>query len=136
MPATLCAARLSMTTTSPGWRANERLLDIGAERGPSHRAVEHQGRDDAALAQAGDKGRGAPVAVRHRCDQALAARRPAIKAGHLGVEPGLIEEDEPAPVHVALPGPPALPAPGDIRAVLLGRSQALFLCRSPSRRSR
>jgi len=37
--------------------------------------------------QAGDKRRGgAPVAVRHRCDQALAARRPGHKGGSFGVD--------------------------------------------------
>jgi hypothetical protein len=37
-------------------RGRERLLDIGAESGAGHQAVEHQARDNAALAKAGDEG--------------------------------------------------------------------------------
>ena len=72
--------------------------------------------------QAGHKGGGLPVPVRGRIDQPLAARAAAIAAGHVGGRPGLVEEDEAARVHVALPDAPVPPLLGHVGPVLLGGS--------------
>src|SRR5947207_14925615 len=72
--------------------------------------------------------------MRHRSDQPLAASAAAVKTGHLGRQPGLVEKHEAGRIHVALPDPPAVSPSGNIGTVLLGRPQALFLNRSPSRR--
>ncbi len=69
--------------------------------------------------------------VRHRSDQPLAASAAAVKTGHLGRQPGLVEKHEAGRIHVALPDPPAVSPIGNIGTVLLGRPQALFLNRSP-----
>jgi hypothetical protein len=116
-------------------RRGQELLDIGAERRAGHRSVEHQRRDDAALAQAGDEGRGAPVAVRHGRDQALARRATTVTARHVGGGAGLVEEHEPRRVHEALPASPLPAFGGDVGAVLLRRPQRLFFTLRPSRPS-
>ena len=50
---------------------DEHLLDVGLEGVAVDRAVEHQGRDNAVEAQAGDEGRGLPVAVRNAGEPAF-----------------------------------------------------------------
>ena len=107
-------------------RRRERLLDIGSERRTGHRPVEDHRRDDAALSQSGDEGGRSPVPMRHRSDQPLAASAAAVKTGHLGRQPGLVEKHEAGRIHVALPDPPAVSPIGNIGTVLLGRPQALM----------
>jgi hypothetical protein len=60
--------------------------------------------------------------MRHRRDQALAARAAAVAPRHVGGGPGLIDEDEPRRVHEALPAAPARALAGDVETVLLGGS--------------
>ena len=83
--------------------------------------------------QAGNEGRGFPVAVGCVVDQALAPLTPAVEAGHVGGGTCLVQEDEALAVHVALTDPPALTLARHVRTVLLGCPQALFLCVRPSR---
>src|SRR3954467_9067234 len=62
-----------------------------------------------------------------------ARRAPAVEAGHRCGCGGLVHEAEALAIHVALPHPPAAPVPGHVGPILLGRSQALFLCDRSSR---
>src|SRR3954470_9413719 len=114
-------------------RRREHLLDVGAERLPGHGPIEHKRRDDPARPQARHDGRGLPVAKRRCIDQALAPGAPAVEAGHRCGRGGLVDEDEALTIHVALPHPPAGPVAGHVGPILLGRSQALFLCDRSSR---
>src|SRR5215210_2870229 len=114
-------------------RRREHLLDVGAERLPGHGPIEHKRCDDPARSQARHDGRGLPVAKRRCIDQALAPWAPAVEAGHRCGRGGLVDEDEALTIHVALPRPPAAPVPGHVGPILLGRSQALFLCDRSSR---
>ena len=116
-------------------RRRQELLDVGAESGAGHRPVEDERSGDAGCAQAGNKGRGAPMAVWSGVDKAIAFRTPAIAADHVGGHSRLVEKDKRGRVHVALPNPPLLAMAGNVRAVLLSGPQALFLCERPSRRS-
>ncbi len=62
----------------------EDLTDIGEEHGPVHRAVADERRGHAAQAQCAGEGRGLPMTMRHTGPAALASRRAAPQAGHLG----------------------------------------------------
>ena len=62
----------------------------------------------------------------HAVPAALADRRPAIKARHLGVDACLIEEDEAMRIDEGLGRPPQLAAGRDVGPVLLGRAQGFF----------
>jgi hypothetical protein len=73
--------------------------------------------------------------VAERClgQQAPAARRATVEPGHLGAGAGLVDEDELVGIDKGLRRPPD-PAPGgDIRAVLFGGAECLFLNDNPRR---
>jgi hypothetical protein len=49
-----------------------------------------------------------------------------VHAGHVGLGPGLVDEDEPRGIEPSLIALPALTPPFDVGTVLLGRVQAFF----------
>ena len=104
----------------------ERLADVDAEGVAIHGSVEHPGRGEPRQAQAGDEGHGLPVTEGHAVAAALADRRPAIEARHLGVDTGLVEEDQAMRIDEGLSRLPQLAAGGDVGPVLLGRAQGFF----------
>jgi hypothetical protein len=65
--------------------------------------------------------------VRDLCAQPLAARRPAVRAGHVGLGPGLVEEDQAGRIDAALILAPLRAPTAYVRAILLARDQRLFL---------
>ena len=104
----------------------EHLADVDAEGVAIHRSVEHPGRGEPREPEAGNQGHGLPVAEGHAVPAALADRRPAVEARHLGVDAGLVEEDEATGIDERLGRPPQLAARRDIGPVLLGRAQGFF----------
>ena len=106
---------------------DEPLLDPGLEGVPVDGAAEDEGRDPSPQGQAGDEGAGLPVAVGCSHPQALAAWAAPVRAGHVGLRPGLVEEDQPRGIEVGLPVEPGLPAFQDVRAILLAGMAGLFL---------
>ena len=65
-------------------------------------------------------------------DQSLAARRAPVGACHVGLGPGLVDEDEARGIKPALILLPLCPPPRDVRAILLAGVQAVFLKLMPS----
>src|SRR6185369_8167613 len=65
--------------------------------------------------------------MRHRSPQPQAARTPAIAPRHVRGGPGLVDEDQALGVESGLTTDEHTSGLGDIRAVLLGRVQGLFL---------
>ena len=59
--------------------------------------------------------------------QASAAKRPAVKPGHIGFGPSLVDEDQTRSVDLLLPLLPAPAVAADVRPVLLPRDERLFL---------
>jgi hypothetical protein len=115
---------------------DEELLDIGAKALAVDRAVEQAGRVEAVVAQRGEEGRGFPMAVRNLGDQALAARRPAVAARHVGLGPGLVDEDQARRIDAALTGAPARAMAAYVRARLLAGDEGLLWMARPSFRRR
>jgi hypothetical protein len=66
------------------------------------------------------------VAMRDPVDQALAAGAAAVGAGHVGLRPGLVDEDQAAGIKPRLMTFPALSLARYVRPVLLGGVQAFF----------
>ena len=60
------------------------LLDIGEESTAVHRAVDDTRGGERVCAQARDKGRGFPVAMRDFTDQPFASRCPTAQSCHVG----------------------------------------------------
>jgi hypothetical protein len=77
--------------------------------------------------------KGTPMPVRDEAAQACPFGAPAPQGGHVGLDPGLIDEDEPARIKSGLPGSPTLAPTRDAGASLFEGKQC-FLNRSPSRR--
>ena len=75
------------------------------------------------------------MAVRPLVDHALAPRRPAVGAGHVGLGPRLVDEDEAVGFGAWLPRTPGRAALLHVRAVLFRRMDRLFLYVSPCRRN-
>ena len=105
---------------------DQQLTHIGGEPLPVDRPVEHEGGVYAVVAQRRDEGHGAPVAVRGLGDQGLAPCAPAVGPDHVGLGPGLIDEDQPPRVNLALMALPPRPAPGDVGAVLFAGVHGFF----------
>jgi hypothetical protein len=66
------------------------------------------------------------VAVRGKAAQALSSRPPAAQRGHVGLDPGFVDEDEPLRIDAALPRSPALASASDVGPSLLKREQRFF----------
>jgi len=104
----------------------EDLLDIGSERRCVDRAVEDAGRGQAVAAQGPEEGHGAPVAMWGMAMQALAAWTPTPHRGHIGLDPGLVDEDQVLRVEPGLPALPALTPSGDVLSGLFQGEQGFF----------
>ena len=105
---------------------DELLLDIGAEALAVDRPVEDTRSGKPVAAQGAEEGQRAPVAMRGEAAQALASRSPAAQRRHVGLDPGLVDEDQPPRVEAGLPGSPTLPPAGNVGAGLLKGEQRFF----------
>ncbi len=119
--------RLSSTTTSPGLRVGTRLcstqaVNVAALMG----AVEDAGCHNLALTQAADEGQGLPMSVRNLGDERCPAHEPAPQAGHVGPDPGLVQEDEAFRRDPMLMNFPSVPEARHLGAVLFARHQSFF----------
>jgi hypothetical protein len=113
---------------------DQELRDVGEEALAVDRAVEETRRLDAIAPQSGQERRGFPMSVRDLVDQSAPARRPAVKAGHVGLGPGLVDEDEPRRIDELLILAPSDPVALYVRTVLLAGDERLFLGVKPMRR--
>ncbi len=73
------------------------------------------------------------MAERRLGQQTPTARGAAVEPGHLGAGAGLIDKDELVGIDKGLRRPPDAASGGDVRTVLLGGAQCLFLNDSPRR---
>ena len=92
----------------------EHLLHVGSEDVPVDGSINHPRGINAVMAQRRDEGKRLPVSVRNARLQPLTARSPAAQGGHVGLDPGFVEEDEPFGINPVLMGLPARPFAGDI----------------------
>jgi hypothetical protein len=105
---------------------DELLLHIGAEAFTVDRAVEDAWSGKPVAAERAEKGQRAPVAMRGEAAQALAFWSPAAQRGHVGLDPSLVDEDQPPRVEAGLPRSPTLPSAGNVGAGLLKGEQRFF----------
>ena len=102
------------------------LLDIGAEAFAVDRAVEHARDCEPVAAQCTEEGQRPPAAVGCEAAQTFAFRAPAAQWRHVGLDPGLVDEDQPPRIEPGLPGAPAVAPARDIGAGLLKGEQCFF----------
>jgi len=91
-----------------------------------HRSVEDQGGDNAFLTQAGNESRGTPVAMRRTTDQALPTSTAAMASMHVGLGPGLINEDQAPGIEAVLIIAPPPACGSDVRPVLFVGQHGFF----------
>jgi len=99
-------------------RRQQDLLDIGTEAFPVDRPVEQAGSSKAIVTQRAEEGHGAPATVRCEGPQTLALWRPSAQRSHVGLNPGLVDEDEAPWIEASLPRSPAPPSAQDVGASL------------------
>lgn len=104
----------------------ELLLDIGTEALAVDRSVEDARCGQPVIAQRSQKGQRAPVAMRCKCMQTLALRSPTPDGRHVGLDPCLVNEDEPFGIEMRLEGFPSLTSASDIGAGLFKGEQCFF----------
>src|SRR5271166_3787192 len=81
---------------------DEDLLHIGPEALAIDRTVEKPGCGNSVVAQGGDKGRRLPATVRDLGLEPGAAKRPPTQRRHVGLGPGLVDEDQALGLNAAL----------------------------------
>jgi hypothetical protein len=102
------------------------LFDVSEEAGAVDRAVDDARRGKAIAAQSCQEGQRAPVPLRNFPDQLTPARRPAPPACHIGLGPGLVDEDQARGIKSVLIALPACPPAGDVGPILLDGEQCFF----------
>ena len=107
-------------------RRDQAALDISAEDRAGHRPVDDKGCGHRVDPQAGDKGRGFPMAMRHPPDQPRTAAAAAVAAGHVGGRAGLVDKHQSTRVKLRLPALPHLPCRRHVGALLLGGVYGFF----------
>lgn len=123
----LVAAKVVHNDDVAGFKdGHELLLYIGTEALAVDRSVEDTRCRQPVAAQRAEEGQCAPMAVRSEAAQALAFRLPAAQRRHVGLDPRLIDEDQPSWVEAGLQGSPAPPPPRDVSTHLLKGEQRFF----------
>ena len=105
---------------------DEELDHPGEEDGSIDRTIDDAGCDDAVGAQPSQERHRGPAAVWDMADQALAARRPTVRTGHVGFGPGLIDKDQALRINASLIAPPTGALASDVWPLLLGGAQSFF----------
>ena len=82
---------------------HELLLDIGAEAFAVDRSVEDARRGEPVAAQGAEEGQRPPVAAGREAAQAIALRPPSAQRRHVGLDPGLVDEDQTPRIEIGLP---------------------------------
>lgn len=88
-------------------RRDQEPPHIGQEAAPIDRSVEHAWRGDRVTAQRSNERQRLPVSMRHLVDQAIPHSAATVRPGHVGLDPGLVDEDQPPRVKLVLVRPPA-----------------------------
>ena len=106
---------------------NQRPSDIGEKGLAVHWAIQNHGRGDAVVAKPDGEGGGFPMAMGHGGAASLAPGRTTIKARHLGVRGGLVDEDDARRIEIELSFKPRLARRVHRVAALFGGVRRLFL---------
>jgi len=107
-------------------RRDQGLFDIGTESDAIDRSIEQNGGIDTIIPQCCQEGACAPFAERRFGQQPLAFGRPAAQTRHVGLDPGLVDEDEATWIETALISLPARAFARHVGSILFGGVKAFF----------
>ncbi len=105
---------------------NEGLFDPGSEGKAVNGTVKDKRSNNTIATQTSQKGQRFPVTMWHFCDERFAALAPAVGAGHVGLNPGFVNEDKTIGIKSVLMCLPARSEPGNLRPVLFACHQCFF----------
>ena len=105
---------------------DEDLLDVCSEALAVDRAVENPWSVDAVMAQGSQEGGGLPAAVRNLGFEPHAARCPAPQRRHVGLGPGLVNEDQTLRRDPVLIFDPLRPPASDVGTVAFPSHHGFF----------
>ncbi len=108
-------------------RGDEDLFDVSEEAFAVDRTVQESRGAGAVTMQSGQERHGLPAAVRHLGLEPQAAWRPAPQRRHVGLSPGLVDEDQARGIDPAPILRPLRPPAGDVRTILLAGERGFFL---------
>jgi hypothetical protein len=107
-------------------RWHQQLRDIGTEAFAVDRPIDDAGCCDPVVPKCSEEGHRPPVTVGDLSPERNAPPPPAMGAGHVGLRPGLIDEDETGRIDFRLVSSPPGTAARDVRTILLGREHGFF----------
>jgi len=107
-------------------RGAQELLDPSQEQFSVHGAVDHHGRSQLMVAQAGDERRCFPIAEGRRIDASTTLGGTAMVSCHVGGGPGFIDKYKLLDVHRRLRFSPGAPRCLHVLALLLAGVQGFF----------
>ena len=107
-------------------RRHEELFDPGGEGDPIDRPVDDARCDDAVVSQPGEEGERLPVPVRNLGQERLTSWAPAARAGHVGLNSGFVDEDQPSWIKAMLISAPACPQLRQARPFRLAWQKCFF----------
>ena len=107
-------------------RGDEDIFDVETEQLAVDRTIDDPWRVDPIVAQGSEEGHRLPMTIRRLGFEPSAPDAPSPQGRHIGLGPGLIDENKPPGIDLPLIGFPARPLAGDIRPVLLARQNAFF----------
>ena len=107
-------------------RGHQYLLDISEEALAVDRTIDDAGGIDPVATQRGKEGQCSPATLGDFRDQSLTAWRTPVRARHVGLGPGLIDEDQAGWVKLALIALPLGPSSCHVGTILLAGAQAFF----------
>lgn len=105
---------------------HQELLDPGRKHGPVDRPIQDQRSHDPVVTQACQEGQRLPMAVGNFGHVGLALCTPTPGAGHVGLHPGLVDEDQALGIDLMLVGFPARSEASQLRPILLLGQQRFF----------
>jgi len=105
---------------------DEKLLDVELELLAVDRAVEEPGGVDAIMTERGEEGHGLPATIGDLGPEPAASRCPSPERRHIGLGPGLIEEDQAAELNAVLIGRPLRAPACDVGAILFAGEHGFF----------
>jgi len=82
---------------------NENLLNVGAEAFAVDWTVEQARRGEAIAAQGANEGQRPPMTVWREAPDPLALGAPSVQWSHVGLDPGLVDENQASGIEVGLP---------------------------------
>jgi len=107
-------------------RRDQNLFDIGLKALAVDRAVNQPRRVDPVMAQRSQKCRRLPVTVRDLGFKPHAERCPSSQRRHVGLGPGLVNEDQTLRRDLVLILDPLCPPPGDVGTVAFASHHGFF----------